>query len=44
MGEPLACKLYCNKAVTIHKEENNFLLIEISRKQYRIVEIENLII
>lgn len=44
MGEPLVCKLYHNKAVKTWNEENNFLFTEISGKQYRIVENENLII
>ena len=44
MGESLVCKLYLKTAVKMCNEENKFLLVEISREQYRIVENENFII
>lgn len=42
MGEPLA--LHLNKAVKTCNEKDYFLLIEISGKQYKIVENGNFII
>lgn len=42
MGETLV--LHLNKTVKTCHEKDNFLLIEISGKQYKIVENENFII